>query len=95
MFFHALLLPEMKTFSKLTSHQLGATREEKPWSAALLPGPTARRTWDRHPHPMGRPGFRRSLFILRAGLGAVTKAASLPACLSGHGAAIAWLVGYG
>lgn len=76
---HSLTNEEMKTFSKLTGHQLGATREEKPWSAALLPGPTTRRIWDCQPHPMGRPRFGRSLFILREGLGAVTKATSLPA----------------
>lgn len=99
--FHALFLPEMKTFSKLTSHQSGATREEKPWSRALHSGLTGRRTWDCHPYPMGRPGFGRSLFIPRASMlrrsyeDREPRGPCLPACLSGHGPATAWVVGDG
>lgn len=68
--FHALFLPEMKTFFlRLTSHQLGATREEKPRSEAVLSGLTDGRTQDSQWVILGLGGL--SLSREPARLGAV------------------------
>lgn len=57
--FQALFLSEMKTFWKLTTNQLGATREERRHSGTLHSGLTGQRMW--------RPSMAKGSFGLGGG----------------------------